>query len=51
MRAVGEEIAQALRGMRNRIRARDADRIEALGARRFDKRCLKRGRRQKSGLA
>jgi hypothetical protein len=42
MGAFGEELAQPLRRLRDRIRPRDADRIEALVARSLDERGLER---------
>jgi hypothetical protein len=40
--ALGEELAQALRRQRDRIRPRDADRVETLLARGLYQRCLER---------
>ena len=46
-----EEVAQPLGRARDRIRPRDADRVETLRAGRLDERRLQCGRRQKSRLA
>ena len=49
--AGGEEVAQPLGRVRDRVRPRDTDHIEALRARGLGKRRLERGRAQKSRLA
>jgi hypothetical protein len=51
MRAGGKELPQSRRRLRNRIRPRDADGIEALRTGGLGQRDLGRGRRQKSRLA
>jgi hypothetical protein len=43
MRAGGQKLMEPLRGLGDRVRARDADRIEAFGAGGFDKGRLQRG--------
>jgi hypothetical protein len=42
MGAFGEELAQPIRCLRDRVRPRDADRIEAMVARDLDERRLER---------
>ena len=49
--AGGEEVAQPLGRVRDRVRPRDTDRVEALRARGLGERRLERGRGQKSRLA
>ena len=51
VRAVGEEAAQPLGGLRDGVRPRDADGVEAVRARGVGERGLERGRRQKSRSA
>jgi hypothetical protein len=51
MCAGGKELPQSRRRLRNQIRPRDADRIEASRTGGLDERDLGRGRRQKSRLA
>jgi hypothetical protein len=44
MSAVGQELPQPLERLRNRIRLRDADEIEAIVSSGTYERCLERGR-------